>query len=886
MEEYSNGYYDNISKHSLNNNYSNLSMNSNHSSIKANLLIEYENLSSNFQNDINNNNNNITSNYYDIENEDFNNDLSSEDEYDNKLSGIKKGILNVKLNIFVNIIQSNLSKKFIFFILKMNYKSKCIKLFLADDNFLYFKLNSKLSDIYKLYAYKKILYVIKKYSYEKFIKNSYLNLWKNNATKNIYKNNIRKNEINTAEFCSKIIHIINNRFERDYTFKYYLNKWNTLLGYSEIKKNNHIKAIFILSNLFNRRIRYFFKIFPRNFLYINSKSKLIKKVNDNNNEVVNEIIKNENIFYHKGLRDFYDKRKKYKDLLKQNKLLNLIKKYDIKNCMNKNILIFFKILKTSTQSHKKKSEEYKKFKNILMDLKLDTMLNAAIMLKIILLAKIKNDIIPYKKIFITKIYCFNRWINLFNYYNKNYLNIDQIINNNCTNKNELNNIKGEINFIRNIYLRAFALEKILIINNRHKFFYSDLNIRLRKSLIEKYFNLWRNITFESYKSENEIKISAIKGIYFILNEIIINKDRKFFYYSLKKMYLNSIYTYKITNCAIIYLYQCIKYYILSKNNKYILNKIQSFSFENNVLNSNNDTLDNSYIFYLTSKKLYFIYKKQKDILKYNYFIKWHNKAHFLSLNNDISKKKKYLLYKFIYTKKYNLLFYYLKKWYKNISNNNKQQNQKINYDNIITELNQLRKENDELIAIYYKRKQEYAKTIYDYQYMKNYYCDKCINEDDIEIDYLSIKSKDIREAGLLFSNNISSNMSRNKINNKEEDSKSKRITSFGNNFRVNEENKLQSNNNSSVMSLSENDDMNSKYGRKLPQCTTGTIFTKNMLNTEAKNEEKKDEGLIKEYQDEFNEQQKYYENYIKILMDKKNELLQMKNMLKNQKKGK
>ena len=54
----------------------------------------------------------------------------------------------------------------------------------------------------------------------------------------------------------------------------------------------------------------------------------------------------------------------------------------------------------------------------------------------------------------------------------------------------------------------------------------------------------------------------------------------------------------------------------------------------------------------------------------------------------------------------------------------------------------------------------------------------------------------------------------------------------------------------------------------------------------VKNEEKRDECLIKEYQDEFNEQQKYYENYIKILMDKKNELLQMKNMLKNQKKGK
>ena len=885
MKEYSNEYFDNISKRSLNNNYTNLSHNSNHSSIKANLLIEYENLSSNFQNDLNNNNNNITSNYNDIENEDYNNDLSSDDEYDNKLSEIKKGVLNVKLNIFINIIQSNLSKKFIFFISKMNYKAKCNKLFLADDNFLYFKLNSKLSDIYKLYAYKKILYVVRKHSYEKFIKNCYLNLWKNNATKNIYKNNIRKNEINTAEFCSKIIHIINNRFERDYTYKYYINKWNILLEYSEIKKNNLTKAIFILSNLFNRKIRYFFKKFPKNFLYINSKSKLIKKINDdNNNEIVNEIIKNENIFYHKGLRDFYDNKKKYKDLLKQNKLLNLIKKYDIKNCINKNILIFFKILKTSTKSYKKKYDGYNKMKNMLMDLKIDTMLNATIMLKIILFAKIKNDILPYKRIFLTKIYCFNKWINLFNYYNKNYLNIEQIINYNCTNKKEVNNIKGEINFIRNIYQRAFALEKILIINNKHRFFYSDLNIRLRKNLLKKYFNLWRNITFSSYKNEKELKINAIKGIYFILNEILINKDKKYFYYYLKKIFLNTIYSNKIKNCAVIYLCQCIKYFIYNKNNNFIFRTIQTFVLKNNNINRINTTSDNSYIFYITSKKLYFIYKKKIDILKYNYFIKWRNKAHILSLNNDISKKKKYFLYKFIYSKKFNLLFYYFKKWCK-ITLKNKQQNQIINYDNLITELNQLRKENDELIAIYYKRKQEYAKTIYDYQYMKNYYCEKCINENDIEIDYLSIKSKDIKEAGLLFANSNSLNISRNKINNKEEDNKSKRVGSFGNNFKVNEENKLQSNN-SSIMSLSENDDMNSKYGRKLPQCTTGTIFTKNMLNMGVKNEEKRDEGLIKEYQDEFNEQQKYYENYIKILMDKKNELLQMKNMLKNQKKGK
>jgi len=31
--------------------------------------------------------------------------------------------------------------------------------------------------------------------------------------------------------------------------------------------------------------------------------------------------------------------------------------------------------------------------------------------------------------------------------------------------------------------------------------------------------------------------------------------------------------------------------------------------------------------------------------------------------------------------------------------------------------------------------------------MKKYYCEKCINENEDEIDYMSLKSDDIKEAG-------------------------------------------------------------------------------------------------------------------------------------------
>ena len=40
---------------------------------------------------------------------------------------------------------------------------------------------------------------------------------------------------------------------------------------------------------------------------------------------------------------------------------------------------------------------------------------------------------------------------------------------------------------------------------------------------------------------------------------------------------------------------------------------------------------------------------------------------------------------------------------------------------------------------------------------------------------------------------------------------------------------------------------------------------------------------INDYKIEYEEQKKYYENYINILLEKKNELIQMKNMLMSQK---
>jgi hypothetical protein len=239
-----------------------------------------------------------------------------------------------------------------------------------------------------------------------------------------------------------------------------------------------------------------------------------------------------------------------------------------------------------------------------------------------------------------------------------------------------------------------------------------------------------------------------------------------------------------------------------------------------------------------------------------------------------------------------------KKWTSIINNSDND----LNYDNLLLKLERIRKENDNLIAIYYKKRQEYAKTLYDYNYMKKFYCVNCINEKEDEIDYMSLKSDDIKEAGKAYD---SLAISQNKVSISKDNYKNLK-KSFGdnssnqkvglpisfdeNNFVVNEENRLQTEN--SKISQNEENDLSNYVGKKIPQCDGETINSKNEsdddnINNVFNNMENNDIDInndnINDYKKEYEEQKKYYENYINILLEKKNELLEMKNLLMNQK---
>ena len=846
------------------------------------------------------------------------NDISSEDEYDYHLKTVKIGILKVKLNILNKIIISKIQKYYYCFVSKVNLKIKSNEIFLQDDNFLYSKLKLKTSEANKFYALKKLIYVVRKNSYEKLLKQNYFYHWKIiKEDKYLFNKNKESYLINSVKLCSLLVNIFNKNYDYKYFLKYFISKWKFSIEEKEIYKNKISKGMIILSSLFNRKIRKIFKIFPRNFLNLQQKSKIFKALN--NNQQITYIIEDNEKLYQKGLDDFYKYKKKYINLLKQNKLLKIIEKLDAKNKVNKTAFKFFHLLKNSSKMSKYK-KQIKNLNNSMKDLKYDSMLNAAIIIKIILDEHIHNDLFKNKQLFLEELNIIYKFNSIKYQYNnhENFINDEE---------------KTEIQNMRLKYQKIFALQKILIINNQHKLYYNDLNIQLKFSLLWKYFKIWKKYSFDFSIKELKKKLSTQK-IFLLLNNIHFYKIIKNTFFIIKKKSIQNSFKKKKY-----YFFSFFIYLLLKKHLSLIISKDSFYFFKQLLIQQQDSKFNNKRTNYLY-KKLFFIYKKFISIKKFRYLIKWFFiscnlnrnikifqekiKSILININNfkNIQKKsqlfntwkeqikekkseeeksqtkKNFYLYKLLTMKHIMTLWFYLKKW----SSITIKLNNGLNYDNLVVELEKVRKENDNLIAIYYKKRQEYAKTLYDYNYMKKFYCENCINEKEDEIDYMSLKSNDIKEAGkadnsLIVSQNIIDISKDNYKNFKKslEETIPKEISgipaSFDeNNFVVNEENRLQTNN--SNMNLSEDNDISSNYvGKKVEQLNGEILHSKNateddnfnnIFNNINDNENVINSDNIGDYKREYEEQKKYYENYINILLEKKNELMEMKQMIINQ----
>jgi hypothetical protein len=363
-------------------------------------------------------------------------------------------------------------------------------------------------------------------------------------------------------------------------------------------------------------------------LNLKNKENIFKK--KFNNKQITYIIEDKDEYYQKGLNDFYNIKKKYKFLLKQNKLLKIVEKLNIKNSVNKNAFLFFDILKNYTKENKYKKGQVAKIRNILNDLKFDSMLNATTMIKTILNEYITNDLFIYKKYFLQKLYSYNKFIRLYNLYKKNYKGIVNILNN--------KDAKEEIIYIRNIYRKVFALQKILIINHRHKFFYSGLNMHLKHSLLQKYFYEWKNNVF-NLSIDKYLKILAIQKIFLFLYDIYISKIKRMPFYLIKKRGIQELFNSKKYLYFGYYMYLYLKNHIIKYDLKYVFYLMKNFG-----KNNNNKMKEFGINIFFNTKKMYLIYKKYIYMKRYKYLIKWHLNSSFISQNkNKFQEKMKNIL---------------------------------------------------------------------------------------------------------------------------------------------------------------------------------------------------------------------------------------------------
>ena len=795
---------------------------------------------------------NGTNNNSDDDNDSSNiqNEIISDDEYEERVKDIKSGILKVKLTLFKDIFYLNIRRNFLVFQEKVRRKYNLEKLYI------------------------------------KAVKNQSLR---------------RQQCINFIVVCHKII------TQKETILSLYAISY--LLWYSKSKRQAFLfskftRACIILSNIFHKTLWYAFHKLPCNYLYLKYAhdkmvktllaDDLVKEINSQNKEINLEKIMNNSFI------QFRDEKRNYFLLNKKRKLLILLTKHNFKNCVNRSLFYAFRRLKTLTTSYIQNEKENRKLDDMLIDLKCDLLINGSLMLKIILDKNLRSELFIFKRKFYDNLVSKVKLMNTLVDYSHNYKKIPNLLQ---------NNNKIDLLVIRNQYRKIFALYKILLVRENKKNLFTDKNLNLKDSYLQGCFYRWKGTVCNEVLHKNK-KILGLRQFVLKMNQLLYLNDKNKFLtrliiFGCLKKKKNNFYENFFENLGnliklfvlkrriyVFYrIFYPVSFTIQTIQNKYIASNLLFFiykkhnfsnslyrsfiywkslsyllSYEDKVIEKKPavkevqryTSFDEKEFFKKLTKLLFIINLKTKKV--YNaYFLRWkyslkknYYKSHvsvdsmiiqnmstiLLEYENEDTKlkheitnlkttlKKNQCLIHLIYSKSYNTLFYYFTRWNKNIFSFS-------NFKELLAQSEQIKKENDVLINTYYEKKNQYKKTIYDYEYMKKHYCKDCMGE-DFEVDYKSINNE-------IFTNEESNN------------------------------NMNQADSNDSDMHIDTDEDLNNI----------------NRINSNTEGNKIADkENLIKEYQNEYNQQLKYYEDYITTMQKKKEELYELKKMLLNKKESK
>ena len=841
-------------------------------------------------------NNNLPS----LTNENYNDTSNVTDtDYTTLITTIKLTLLRLKLNLLCSVTTHHIKRHFLHFLSKASLKISLESLFKHSDNFLYFSLNDSPSKYKSFYVSRKLTYVLKSFTYRRtFLLRNAFALWKQ-QTNVISLILLPKKESKRKQECFNFIATLTKVFTQHQANKalytLLLFKWIIHSKHKDIRDARIKRASFILQNVFNRTFSFVLAMMPCNYQYTRTLSSKMRCVNNSNNELM----------YHALLQ--YKKEQKEMTLLaKKTALLKVLLRQNLKLHVNKALYNAFRKLKFLTETYALYEQENTNLNEILLDLKCDSLLNGILLLKVLLTKHNTSKLSIHKQMFFTKLRTHVQLQNTLHEYAAKYKQIPHLLSK-----------QGVIDLllIRNEYKKAYALMRICIMRSKYK--YINATPYSNRALLQLYmkccFYQWKGLICSLQKQQHKQQFAMN-----LMFRILFQK----FYYNIRYMFISNLITYttinkltakyrgylaanlcyeiqkRFVNMRAYALYVIVNGYYAKKcgvaNGKNALarrafvvrrrceirNMRSAFTkwrkngmeivnmpsncnefempLENNNINNNEERVDvveeeeKEYLMFANAS-----YRRLSSLIpviaikhKYSYkthFTKWKHtaSAHKRSraspssnitqmiinnmstillayetedtkLKHDLAKLKASLrinsiLIRLIITKHNVTMLKHIAKWLHNSYTQS-------SYVALLAKYENLKKENDSLIEVYYDKKSQYKKTIADYEYMKKHYCSECMGE-DVDIDYKSVNNE-------VFTSESAY------------DSELPHVES------EDECNKVHINN------------------------------TNNMNHTNANNEinqiaEK--ESLIKEYQNEYIQQQKYYEEYISTMNKKKEE---------------
>lgn len=526
----------------------------------------------------------------------------------NELGVIKLQILKTKLSILTNIIKSYVIFYQIGFFQRLKLKIEMLKFFNKDDNYLYILPKPKLFRFRNIYAYRRLLYVIKSYkSRICLIKRNCFSRWKDKIIINELKieNNYNKRLSTYGFFISNLFQKVEKIFVNN-SFLFSLSKlmFYTLLDLSRNKNQNKLKISLIRKNnnefikFYTEKLKSFFELYLKldkltlelknnlkyNFFFKLMKKCKIKSKKLNTSKIVfDQELKHEIEIFKQNILQFlsvseiskhFERIDRICEETVTNYINNIHNKSKIKkiylimkgllliyskNFVNKKLSQNFQKLKKQTYyTEPLKFEEIKKNHQKVLNKKYD---NSLALLSKILHFKFNysNNNYFHKKEFFEKLIFIIKIRNTCKEYGKQYNKIHLKIFNQFSRRNML--------LLRKVFQKLYALKKLFILVSNNKTKIGERKIKSTNNylfnneimIISSCFYKWKQLTINN--------ITKDTLIYIHLNYLVKIQNK------LKNLYCLNFFE-NLKNISELYHLKSEKlnYLNLSKNLFFILNK--------------------------------------------------------------------------------------------------------------------------------------------------------------------------------------------------------------------------------------------------------------------------------------------------------------------------